>query len=189
LEDAAPGPNDGVIVASIRSTTADLAAAVFVRVDPATGRPAMVQDGRRERLPIFMLRTRSREANTPKVLIAPAGTYALVDLDMFMVCLGTTAFTVEPGAVVNLGVVSVNEEPSSAADPLGGMPMRQVRIDPASADIIRSALPPELAARAAPASFVNGVRYPCNNAFPWAVTSVAMPGAPYYEAPSQTAAP
>lgn len=179
----APGPNDAIVIVSVRSTTADLAAARFSRVDPNTGAPAPVRVRNSEHLPVFQFRTRSREPQT-RAFVLPAGTYALIDLDMLQLCLGTFAFTVEPGDVVDLGLVSIDEEPGAAGDPLGGAPMRRVRIDPSDGQSARAALAhaPELAARIEAPAFVNGVQYPCNNAFPWAVGGVVMPGAPYHEA-------
>lgn len=183
-----PGPNDAVIIASIRSTTGDLAVATFIRIDPETWQAAPVRSGRSERMPIFSFLSRSREA-TPKALVAPAGTYALAGLDMLQLCLGTIAFTVEAGSTVNLGVISVNEEPATAADPLGPVPTRQVRIDPADSESARVALSraPELVSRVEQASFFNGVHLECSAAFPSAMGGVAMPGAPYRGANTQAA--
>lgn len=184
-----PGPEDAVIIAAIRSTTGDLAVAQFTRVDPQTGLPALVEARGGERQVSFNFATRSREAR-PMAYVARAGTYALVNLDMLQLCLGTIAFTVEPGGVVDLGIIEVNEEPTARGDPFGPVPMRQVRIDAAGAENAHTMLShaPDLASRAEPASFFNGVQYPCNNAFPWAVVGVVMPGAPFRTAPSQAVA-
>lgn len=175
-----PGPEDAVIIAAIRSTTGDLAVAQFTRVDPETGAPALIQVGRGERQVNFNFFTRSREAR-PMAYVARAGTYALVNLDMLQLCLGTIAFTVEPGDVVDLGVIEVNEEPGATADPLAPVPMRQIRIDAAGVENAQAMLShaPELVSSAQPAAFFNGVQYPCNNAFPWAVGGVVMPDAPH----------
>lgn len=187
--DIAPGPDDAVVIGSVRSITGDLAVATFIRVDPVTGLSAPVQRGRGQRLPGFSFLTRSSEA-APKALVTQAGTYALVDLDMVQVCLGTIAFTVEPGGVVNLGAIVLNEEPSTAADSLGPVPTRQVRIDAADPETARVALSraPQLASRAEPASYFNGLHYPCSNAFPWRVAGIVMPGAPYRTANEAAAA-
>lgn len=182
------GPNEAVVIASLRSTTGDLAVSTFVRIDPETGDFAPTVLGRRPLLTWIALRTRSREPEPPRAFVVPAGTYAMVNLDMLQLCLGTIGFTIEPGTVVNVGVISVDEEPTASIDPLAPQPMRRVRIDVAerASQAPAFVLPPELSTRESEAAFFNGVPYPCTRGV--RAAGLAMPGAPYRGGPGPAAA-
>jgi hypothetical protein len=169
--DLAPAPGQALLIGSIASLNGDLAVVTFTRVDPSTGRPDPLEDQRR-----IVFGTRSREPATMGIVVE-AGTYALTNSDMTEFCLGAIAFDAAAGAVIDLGLITVDEEPTASSDPLAPIPTKRVRVDTRPSSL-REALMGR-SRRAEPASYVNGMRVPCHAATRQSIAGIAMPGAPY----------
>lgn len=169
--DLALAPGQVLLIGSIGSLNGDLAVVTLTRVDPSTGRPDPLEDQRR-----IVFGTRSREPVTMGIVVE-AGTYALTNSDMTEFCLGTIAFDAAAGAVIDLGLITVDEEPTASGDSLAPVPTKRVRVD-ARPSPLREALMGR-SRRVEPASYVNGMRVPCHAAMRQSIAGIAMPGAPY----------
>jgi hypothetical protein len=101
----------------------------FARVNETSGLPDAVPWGRSGRPTWVSIQAdvgrRARGAGAPwtthLAYVVPAGTYALMDAaasaGVFQLCLGTIAFTVEPGAVLDLGEVMIRPGSQESGTP------------------------------------------------------------------------
>ncbi len=167
------GPNDAVLVLSLRREGPGNSGSyiVFTRDNPETGLPARTTVGSSQRLrwPMFQPQYARPDASGAShfVYIVPAGTYALANsfAGPFMLtqfCLGTVAFTAEPGAVLHLGEYVIRAErgePSELAPPARlGIRINEPDLDAGRALLARA---PEIAARLQGATYTNGFRHAC----------------------------
>ncbi|ESQ74263.1 hypothetical protein [Asticcacaulis sp. AC402] len=138
-----PGPDEAVVLMTVSSPTGAGAHILFDRRE-ASGDAGIVQTTRGRNWPGFEARTKEAKGNAAMqfAFVIPAGIYSLANVrtgryDFTTFCLGTVAFDVAAGDVVDLGhftMVPVD----AAVDPLAPAPKVQLRIDQPSADSERN---------------------------------------------------
>lgn len=140
----APSGNQAVVFMTVRAPRSR-AFVLFDRRDPANGQPSRALVGGRERFPGFEAETQAEEGSTNAVRVAfviPEGTYSLAMArstrhDGTSFCLGTIAFQISAGEIVDLGEITL--EPSDqVVDPLSAPPQVRLRIDQPAVDAARA---------------------------------------------------
>ncbi|EGF91747.1 hypothetical protein ABI_01770 [Asticcacaulis biprosthecium C19] len=180
-----PGPGEAVVLMTVSSPTGAGAHILFDRRE-ANGEAGIVQTTGRRSWPGFEARTKEAKVSTAAqfAFVIPAGIYSLANVrtgryDFTTFCLGTIAFDVAAGEVIDLGHFTM--VPADAAiDPLAPAPKVQLRIDQPKVDSERIAAlaAVDLADRVRPAVYFN--RFPRMCTLFSRIYGFDMPGAPIW---------
>ena len=188
--DALPVPMaDGEAVAflTLNSSTDTQVEVAFERVAPGTGDLASISYRGGNRWPAFQAQTTHDSGRNEFVFVIPAGTYALARIRRgrqgMGFCLGTIAFNVAPGDVVDLGHFTVEQGASVSAPappPVARMRVDQPELTPARRNFLGAG---ELANRMKQAAYSNGFPRICRPFSP--IYGFDIPGAPLWNSEDQ----
>ncbi|MGH6965567.1 MAG: hypothetical protein ACREE0_13880 [Phenylobacterium sp.] len=190
----APGPAEAVVAVTLRSNTPKPALLHFMRDLEETGAPDLLPVKSDTQWPTIQVKASAgktgAETVTRRVFVVPAGTYSLASVGTggfegsTLFCLGTLAFRVEPGDVVDLGEFTV-QPGMQVVHPLAPTPKLRLRIDRPPIEAARQALTSssaDLAGRMKAATFRNDFPHECPATGGFSVYGFDSPGAATWRA-------